>query len=139
MTTPEPTHTLDELCLLADLPKRTVRYYIQLGLVARPEGETRAARYGARHLDQLLTVKKWAAAGLSLDRIRELLAGEAPAVPDPGPRPGQVVVRSHILLDAGIELVLDPSRAGLTPAQLRALCEGLPQLLAHVRQEGATE
>ncbi|MEB3329852.1 MAG: MerR family transcriptional regulator [Candidatus Sericytochromatia bacterium] len=135
----EPTHTLDALCLLADLPRRTVRYYIQLGLVDRPAGETRAARYGTRHLEQLLTIKKWAAAGLSLDRIRGLLAGEAPEVPAAAPRPGEVTVRSHILVDTGIELVLDPARAGLTPAQLRALSEGLTQLLTHVRREGATE
>ena len=45
------TLTLDELAALVDLPKRTVRYYIQLGLVDRPEGETRAARYGPRHAE----------------------------------------------------------------------------------------
>jgi DNA-binding transcriptional MerR regulator len=137
MTPDEAPHTLDALCLLADMPRRTVRYYIQLGLVDRPVGETRAARYGARHLEQLLTIKKWSAAGLSLDRIRELLGGEAPVLPEPGPRPGDLVVKSHIHVDTGIELVIDPTRAGLDPAQLRALHTGLTQLLTRVRQEGA--
>jgi hypothetical protein len=59
-------------------------YYIQLGLVDRPDGETRAARYGPRHVEQLLQVRKWSDAGVSLERIRELLSGEAPPVP---PRP----------------------------------------------------
>ena len=30
--------TLDELCTLTDLPRRTVRYYVQIGLVPRPAG-----------------------------------------------------------------------------------------------------
>ena len=71
-------HPLADLCVLADLPPRTVRYYVQIGLVDRPEGETRAARYGARHLEQLLQIRKWTAAGVSLERIR---AGRARPVP----------------------------------------------------------
>ena len=71
----DPSYPLSELCVLVDLPPRTVRYYVQLGLVDRPQGETRAARYGARHLEQLLTIKKWTAAGIALERIRALLQG----------------------------------------------------------------
>ena len=76
------TRSLDELAALVDLPKRTVRYYIQLGLVDRPDGETRAARYGTRHVEQLLQVRKWSDAGVSLERIRELLSGEARGLAD---------------------------------------------------------
>ena len=65
--------TLADLCTLADVSLRTARYYVQLGLVDRPDGETRAARYNARHLEQLLQVKKWSDAGVSLERIRDLL------------------------------------------------------------------
>ena len=85
-TTPDAAgHTLAELCALVDLPARTVRYYVQLGLVDRPVGETRAARYGARHLEQLLQIRRWSAAGLSLERIRELLHGETPELPARAP------------------------------------------------------
>ena len=69
-------HTLSELCVLADLPVRTLRYYVQNGLVDRPQGETRAARYGAKHLEQVLLIKKWTSAGVSLERIKALLHGE---------------------------------------------------------------
>ncbi len=55
---PPPGYPLAELCVLADLPPRTVRYYVQIGLVNRPQGETRAARYGSTHLEQLLLIKK---------------------------------------------------------------------------------
>ena len=47
---PTPSYPLSDLFVLADLSPRTVRYYDQIGLVDRPEGETRAARYGATHL-----------------------------------------------------------------------------------------
>ena len=39
------TLSLDELCRPSEHPKRTIRYDIQLGLVSRPVGEARAARY----------------------------------------------------------------------------------------------
>ena len=67
----ERSLSLDQLCILAELPRRTVRYYIQIGLVDRPIGETRAAYYTDSHLQQLLTIRKWTDAGLSLERIRD--------------------------------------------------------------------
>ena len=123
--TPTRTYSLDELCTLSELPKRTVRYYIQLGLVDRPIGETRAAHYDAHHLEQLLLIRKWSQAGVSLERIRELLSGEAPPVP-PRPRSaGTVEVWSHLVVADGIEITLEPSRAGLTTEQARAFFQGV--------------
>lgn len=114
--------SLDQLCVLAELPRRTVRYYIQLGLVDRPIGETRAAYYTDKHLQQLLTIRKWTDAGLSLERVRELLEGADPAVPPPRPRkPGSVEVMSHLIVADGVELVIEPARAGLTPEDVRRL------------------
>jgi DNA-binding transcriptional MerR regulator len=137
---PLETHaelTLDELVALVDLPKRTIRYYIQLGLVDRPEGETRAARYGARHLEQLATIRKWTAAGVSLERIRELLSGAAPTVP---PRPrgaGTVEVWSHVVLADGLELTMEPGRAALSPEQVRELVAGVTALYESIRNKGS--
>ena len=129
--------TLDELCTLTTLSRRTVRYYIQLGLVDRPQGETRAARYSQTHLEQLLLVKKWSGEGLSLDRIRELQeASSDPALPQPLRRPGSVEVWSHLLLDNGVELKVHPHTAGLSPEQLRELLKRCMAALADIRQEG---
>ncbi len=110
--------TLDALCTLADCPKRTVRYYMQRGLVERPEGETRAARYGPRHLQQLLRVRELSASGLSLERIREVLAGQPAPVPERARQPGSVQLRSHVWVAPGVELQIDPAEAGLPPEQL---------------------
>lgn len=127
--------TLDELCVLVELPRRTVRYYMQIGLVDRPEGETRAARYFQKHLDQLLTVKKWAQAGMSLERIRDLLEAERqPQLPFPERRPGSVEVWSHLLIADGVELKIEPNRAGLTPEQVRELLRRTMATLDEIRK-----
>jgi len=125
-------HPFSELCALVDMPVRTIRYYIQQGLVDRPEGETRAARYGKRHVDQLLLIKKWTAAGLSLDRIRELLAGQDPDVPSRGKRRGHIEVVSHLHVADGVELQIEPGRAGLTPEQVRRLAQGVMDLFDQI-------
>lgn len=57
---------------------RTVRYYTQLGLVDRPlPTPGRQARYGRRHLLQVVAVKRLQAAGVSLAEIQRRLAGAA--------------------------------------------------------------
>lgn len=130
------TYPLSELCVLADLPIRTVRYYVQNGLVDRPEGETRAARYGAKHLEQLLLIKKWTASGVSLERIRELLHGAPPPVP-PRTRPvGSVAVCNHLNVADGVEVVIDPGRAGLSPEQVRQFIQGVMLVFAQLDRDG---
>ncbi len=122
---PPPGYPLAELCVLADLPPRTVRYYVQIGLVDRPQGETRAARYGSTHLEQLLLIQKWTAAGVSLERIRELLHGGQPPVPPRERAIGSVSVCSHLSVADGIEVVIDPQRAGLSPEAVRQFIKGV--------------
>ena len=132
-------HTLNELCVLADLPIRTMRYYVQQGLVDRPEGETRAARYGARQLEQVLQIKKWSAAGVSLDRIRELLHGQEAPVPPRARQPGSVEVCSHLHVADGLEIVIEPGRAGLSPEQVRQFTRGVMAIYADIALTSASE
>jgi DNA-binding transcriptional MerR regulator len=136
MSSDAATFTLDELAGLVDLPRRTVRYYIQIGLIDRPAGVGRGAHYGPRHAEQLVAIKKWQAAGLSLERIRELLTpqGEAGLVPPPRPRQvGTVEVWSHLVVADGVELTLEPTRAGLTPEQVREFAQGVMALFHQIR------
>lgn len=139
MDTMEPRRfSLEELAALSGLPPRTVRFYMQAGLVDRPEGAKRGAWYEARHLEQLLAVRRWQAAGLSLERIRELQAGERDGggVPPAARRAGTVEVWSHVVLGEGLELVVEPARAGLTPAQLRRLARECVRICAQIQVEG---
>jgi DNA-binding transcriptional MerR regulator len=127
--------SLEELAALSGLPPRTVRYYMQVGLVDRPLGVRRGAWYEHRHLEQLLAVRRWQQAGLSLERIRQLAADSvAGGEPPPPPRrAGSVEVWSHIVLDEGVELLVEPGRAGLTPAALRALARECVATLERIR------
>ena len=114
---------LETLSQLTDISVRTIRYYIQSGLIAKPKGVGRGAHYDASHLEQLLEIKKWQSAGLSLSRIQELLegrAGEGVVPPTPAPKPGAVSVWSRVYLQEGLELSIEPQAAGLTPEQTRA-------------------
>lgn len=136
--TSAPNYSIDELAALVELPRRTVRYYIQQGLVDRPIGEKRAAYYTAAHLEQLLTIRKWQNAGLSLDRIREILAGpDAGALPPVRPRgAGTLEVWSHMVVTDGLEVTLEPGRAGLSPEEVRAFFRGVTALYEQIRQQG---
>lgn len=132
---PEPTrrYAIDELATLAGVTPRTVRFYIAQGLIDRPAGEKRGAHYLQRHLEQLLLVRRWTDAGVSLERVRELVAGAPEDPPRRAPPPGSVEVWSRVTLADGLELQVEPGRAGLSPEQTRALVRGLLALYRQVR------
>jgi hypothetical protein len=90
----EPLWTLDELSArvaralavdyegqasgrVRDVPDgRTIRYYTTLGLVDRPAASRgRTALYGARHLLQLVAIKRLQARNLSLAEVQARLVG----------------------------------------------------------------
>jgi DNA-binding transcriptional MerR regulator len=149
------TFSLDELATLTDVPRRTVRYYIELGLLEGAEGETRAARYTRRHLETLLQIRRLTAEGVALSRIKQRLAGEAMA--EGAASPGAVrasarafsvaetsvpydatpsiEVRSHLQLSPGIELVIEPGAARLSSEQLRRFMREALDALARAREE----
>ena len=130
--------SIDQLATLTGLTARTVRYYIQQGLVSRPEGAKRGAYYEQRHIEQLLLIRRWTDAGLSLDRVRELIGG-APEDPPRRPvPPGSVEVWSRVTVADGLEVHLEPGRAGLTPEQVRAFTRGVAALYRQTRSEQNT-
>ena len=123
----KPTFSLDQLCTLSDTPKRTARYYIQIGLLDVPIGSTKAAHYLPKHLEQLLKIRQLSDAGISLERIGEVLSGEAPPVPPRQRKPGSVEVRSHLFIADGVDLEISPEQAGLSPEQVRTLVRAVMQ------------
>ncbi len=127
------TFSLDELCTLTDLPKRTVRYYMQMGLVDRPIGETRAAHYLAAHLDQLLKVKQLSDAGISLERIAEIQNEEELPLPKKARKPGDIQVKSHVHVAPGIELQISPEEADMSPEQIRALVKAVMKTIQEIK------
>jgi len=134
--------TIDEICTLVEMNKRTVRYYIQNGLVDRPEGVGKGAYYTHAHLGQLLAIRKWKAAGLSLERIQDILSSEKsgnysdnPIPPPLSIKHGTVEVWSHMYVDDGIQVHIEPKRARLSPEQVRDLFRGIMNLYQTIREE----
>ncbi len=141
MNSEDRTFTLDELCALVEMNKRKIRFYIQKGLLDRPEGTGKGAFYTHRHLEQLLAIRKWKGAGLSLERIQELLGeeqGDESSRPIPPPRArrsGTVEVWSHLHIADGVELHIEPQRSGLAPEQIRALCRAIMNVYEQMQTE----
>ena len=123
--------SLQQLSEQADVPPRTVRFYIQKGLLAGPVGEKRGAFYTEAHLSDLLRIRTWQETGLSLEAIAGLLQAKSEPALAPA-RPGAVEVRSHLIVADGIELVVAAERARLTQAQLRELFREVKALHAQM-------
>ena len=128
-------YTFEELCGLSGLSSRTLRYYMQIGLVDKPIGQTRAAHYLSSHLEKILRIKQLSEAGISLERIREVLSGGSLPLPEQSKRPGHVEVRSHLWVTDGIELEVSPETAGLSPEQLRQFLKGVLQAYEQVKKD----
>ncbi len=120
-STRDQTYSADELAALSGLPRRTIRYYIQLGLLERPIGETRAAHYGWQHLSRLLRIREWTGQGYSLGQIGQMLSAPGPGPVAATPAPGTISIQSQVHLAAGLSLLIDPGLAHLSPEQVRTL------------------
>ena len=121
-----------ELAELGGVSRRTVRYYIQEGLLQPPYGVGRGNHYGPEHLDRLLGVKAMQEKGWSLGRIRSDLDR---AEPEPGSGAMNATVSSipreawlRLTLAPGIEIHLESGRRLPPPgrlSELAALCREL--------------
>ncbi len=68
---------IEYLAQKAGVSRRTVRYYIQRGLLPPPLGHKRGAYYTEAHLERLLLILKLSAKGVPLIRIKTVLESEA--------------------------------------------------------------
>jgi DNA-binding transcriptional MerR regulator len=102
-------YAIGDLAELGGVSRRTVRYYVQEGLLPAPFGLGRGNHYGQEHLDRLLHVKALQEAGHTLDDIKRTLAGPAPAAAR-AVRPAPQVQRTlwrRLTLAPGVELHVD--------------------------------
>jgi DNA-binding transcriptional MerR regulator len=72
-------YAIGDLAELAGVSRRTVRYYVQEGLLPAPLGLGRGNHYGQEHLERLLRVKALQEAGRSLDEIRRAIGQARPS------------------------------------------------------------
>jgi DNA-binding transcriptional MerR regulator len=122
----DPRYAIGDLADLGGVSRRTVRYYVQEGLLPTPHGVGRGNHYGPEHLEQLLKVKTLQEGGRSLDEIRRTLNHKSRTRDqvESAPAPARSVWR-RITLAPGVELNVSgdvrlPSPGKLT--ELAAWC-----------------
>jgi DNA-binding transcriptional MerR regulator len=144
------TYSIGALANAAGVSRRTVRFYVERGLLAPPEGLGRGARYTDEHLARLLQIKGWQEAGVALEEIHVRVHAEpevaerrrkratAPTVAESGTEytsgqtrarlfvPGQPWFRQPLV--AGFELHVAGGRPPLTARQLAALASALKDI-----------
>ena len=133
MENEERSFTIDELAELTGTSRRTVRFYVQSGLLDRPEGTARGAYYTRRHLQRILDIQAWQAEGLTLEGIRQQLT--RPVI-SAAPKPRSAIeVWTRVTLAEGIEMHLNPEAAGLTVEATRRLTAKIVEALQAIKEE----
>lgn len=69
----EKHYTIEDLCELTGYTRRTIRYYVQEGLLDPPAGRGRGGFYFDSHLKRLNEIKSLQDKGLKLAAILEVL------------------------------------------------------------------
>lgn len=137
----EVVYKIEDLVRITGLTRRTIRYYIQEGLLDRPEGERRGAHYLASHLETLLRIRRLSAEGLSLEAIKKRLQKGVEKGTEGIllPKPGTSRTCVHITIAEGIELTVDPMAANINSEDLRVLVRRLSSVIGSDESQDASE
>lgn len=74
----EDLYGVEELAERAGVSRRTVRYYVQRGLLPAPRGLGRGKHYTQAHLAALVRIRELQEAAVPLEEIAERLSGREP-------------------------------------------------------------
>jgi len=109
-------YTIDELAEHTGFTRRTIRYYVQEGLIDPPAGRGRGGFYYDSHLQRLLQIKAYQERGVGISAMASLLTNEPPAEPMPS---RQVMIRYEIA--PGIELNVSRDMEVSQPKKIREI------------------
>ncbi len=133
------SYSIGELAALGEVSRRTVRYYVQRGLLEAPTGLGRGRHYTQGHLDTLIRIRKLQEAGRPLAEIAVELASPAtpgdeaeasPCVPKPA-HDRRVSRWTRFEIADGIELHLRDTR--LDPRRAESVVDAIRRM---IRQRG---
>jgi DNA-binding transcriptional MerR regulator len=123
--TEERLYGIDELAERAGVSRRTVRYYIERGLLPPPTGLGRGKHYTDEHLATLVSIRELQERGVPLAEVVARRDAPPPAVVA---RPAPVQTSwSRIVLADGLELHLRGRR--LDEERLRALIDAVTEVM----------
>jgi DNA-binding transcriptional MerR regulator len=125
----ECCYRIEELAELGGVTRRTVRYYVQRGLLPTPLGTGRGPHYTQAHLERLIHIRQLQETGVPLAEITAQLDGvPQPPVSAPEVPPERSTWMRFVLAD-GVELHVRTGAAGFQPSQLARLVEAAQQTL----------
>jgi DNA-binding transcriptional MerR regulator len=115
--------SVGELAELGGVSRRTVRYYVQEGLIPAPLGLGRGGHYTEEHLETLLRVKQMQEQGLPLMEVRERLTGPKRRMgnPDVLQLPRELWTRIPLL--PGLEIHMSQDLKLPAPQKLQEIVE----------------
>jgi DNA-binding transcriptional MerR regulator len=129
----EPTEEtrmgIKDLVQASGVTRRTVRYYVQRGLLPPPHGAGRGHFYLASHLDVLLRIKDLQSRGLTLDEILASFQAGPGREEAPLPEPPAIELVTRIRVTDGVEILVSPGSEPPRPAQIRALADAAARIL----------
>ncbi len=131
-------YAIDDLARLAGVSRRTVRYYVQEGLIPPPLGVGRGNHYSGEHLDRILRAKAMQEAGRSLDDIRRDPADRRRANQrdrETAALPERTLWR-RLSLSAGVEIHISSQVRLPSPSRLQELADWCRQHLVPIDEEG---
>src|SRR5512138_508914 len=110
-------YSAEELAERANVSRRTVRYYVQRGLLPAPLGLGRGKHYTEAHLECLIRIRELQETSVPLEDIASRLQGSTPK--SESPMPSVQTTWTRVVLTEDIELHLRGRR--LTDAQVGEL------------------
>ena len=126
----ERCYRIEELAELGGVTRRTVRYYVQRGLLPTPLGTGRGPHYTQAHLERLIHIRQLQETGVPLAEITAQLDG-VPRMPVSVPEvPPERSTWMRFVLADGVELHVRTGAASFQPSQLARLVEAAQQSLS---------
>jgi DNA-binding transcriptional MerR regulator len=125
----ECLYGVEDLAERARVSRRTVRYYVQRGLLPAPLGFGRGKHYTEAHLATLVRIRELQEAGVALTDILERLEGKG----EPAPASERAASQStwtRVLLAAGVELHLQGRR--LSEEQVAELARVIKKTIGEI-------
>lgn len=127
-------YNIGTLAQLAGISRRTVRYYVQRGLLQPPSGANRGAFYNDGHLERLNRIKQLSGQGVPLIHMKSILDGKDAEI-----TPQEVIPSSPLetttwnRLRISREISLDFIPGSLDRDQLSRIADFIKKLIGEVK------
>jgi DNA-binding transcriptional MerR regulator len=103
-------YNIETLAKMTGLTRRTIRYYVQRGLLDPPLGGGRGSFYTDEHLNRLKKIAEWTEQGVPLIHMKTMLEGKKPQIHVDMQTGTRTVLVSKYEITGGIDLYFRPGQ-----------------------------